>query len=191
MGYPYCRGRILNSLEKDEGQYDDEVDIFWSSGACMLVRSQVFCAAGGFDRDFFAHMEEIDLCWRIHSLGYKIKSVPSSTVFHVGGGTLDKTSPFKTYLNFRNGLSLLVKNLPMIKLILKLPARLILDWVALTKFFLERKPKHSLAVLKAHWAFVRKIKRDFDKRQLISKAPKSKFLIFEYYLLGRKKFSDL
>ncbi|WP_425391173.1 glycosyltransferase family 2 protein [Ekhidna sp.] len=191
LGYPYCRGRILDHLENDHGQYDESIDIFWSSGACMMIRSTMFWESGGFDNDFFAHMEEIDLCWRLSSLGYKVKSIPQSVVYHVGGGTLDKTSPFKTYLNFRNGLSLLLKNLPYDKLLLKFPVRVLLDWVAALKFLLEGKPKHSLAVLKAHISTFINFRRTLKKRTITSTAPKSKLMIFEYYLRGNKKFSEL
>lgn len=191
LGYPYCRGRIFDHLESDSGQYNDPIDIFWSSGACMLIRSEVFHSVGGFDKDFFAHMEEIDLCWRIHSSGFKIKSIPSSTVYHVGGGTLSKTNPFKTYLNFRNGLILLIKNLPASVLLLKLPARVLLDWVAAIKFLLEGKPKHSLAVVRAHLKNLMWIGKSLKKRKLTSSTPKSKLVIFEYYIKRRKYFSDL
>ncbi|WP_370086248.1 glycosyltransferase family 2 protein [Ekhidna sp.] len=191
LGYPYCRGRIFDNIEIDSGQYNEPLDIFWSSGACMLVRSEVFHQAGGFDQDFFAHMEEIDLCWRIHSLGHKIKSIPQSTVYHVGGGTLSATSPFKTYLNFRNGLYLLVKNLPITELLLKLPVRVILDWVAGMKFLTEGRPKHTLSIFKAHFSTIVNLPKMIQKRKIVSSAPKSKLLIFEFYLKGNRKFSDL
>lgn len=191
LGYPFCRGRIFNTIEPDKGQYDQNINIFWASGACIMLRSEVYRKAGGFDEDFFAHMEEIDLCWRIHSLGFKIKCVTDSIVYHVGGGTLAKSSPFKTYLNFRNGLYLLLKNLPMVKLVLKLPVRIILDWVAATKFLIEGNFKHSLSVFRAHFSVLRNIFKVLKKRNLISAAPKSKLMIFEYYLKGNKKYSDL
>ncbi|WP_424961242.1 glycosyltransferase family 2 protein [Ekhidna sp.] len=191
LGYPFCRGRIFDHLEADSGQYNEPIDIFWSSGACMLIRSKVFLEAGGFDEDFFAHMEEIDLCWRIHSLGYKIKSIPKSVVYHVGGGTLSKTSPFKTYLNFRNGLSLLIKNLPLSKLLSKIPVRILLDWVAAMKFLLEGRPRHMIAVFKAHFANLTRLGKNIGKRKLISAAPKSKLMIFEYYIKRNKRYSDL
>ncbi|HBE42820.1 MAG TPA: glycosyl transferase family 2, partial [Bacteroidales bacterium] len=111
-GYPLCRGRVLFEVEKDTGQYDIQTDIFWSTGACMIVRSEIWKRCGGFDRHFFAHMEEIDLCWRFHKAGYRVAYVPASAVFHIGGGALPYNSPFKTYLNFRNSLFLLYKNLP-------------------------------------------------------------------------------
>ncbi|MEQ9468335.1 MAG: glycosyltransferase family 2 protein [Ekhidna sp.] len=191
LGYPYCRGRIFDEVEIDSGQYNEPLDIFWSSGACMLVRSEVFFKARGFDQDFFAHMEEIDLCWRIHSLGLKIKSLPNSTVYHVGGGTLDKSSPFKTYLNFRNGICLLIKNLPLEKLLLKLPIRIFLDWIAAFKFLMEGNAQHSWSVLKAHFSATLRFPQMLKKRRLISPAPKSKLMVYEYYLKGNRKFSDL
>ncbi|WP_436515999.1 glycosyltransferase family 2 protein [Ekhidna sp. To15] len=191
LGYPFCRGRIFDQVESDSGQYNEEVDIFWSSGACMMVRSEVFFNAGGFDSDFFAHMEEIDLCWRIHSLGHQIKCIPKSTVFHVGGGTLAKSSPFKTYLNFRNGLYILIKNLPLNKLIFKLPIRMTLDWVAAIKFLFEGNPNHSVAVIKAHFSVLWNFSKMTRKRKLTSITPKTKLMIYEYYLRGSRKYSDL
>lgn len=191
LGYPFCRGRIFNNAEKDNAQYNQAIDIFWASGACLFIRSEAFTDAGKFDADFFAHMEEIDLCWRIHSLGMKVKCIPDSIVFHVGGGTLAKSSPFKTYLNFRNGLYLLLKNLPMGKLLLKFPVRILLDWVAAFKFLLEGNGKHSIAVLRAHGAMLSNITKMFRKRQKTSSAPKSKLMIFEYYVKGNRTFSSL
>ncbi|WP_421889025.1 glycosyltransferase family 2 protein [Marinoscillum sp.] len=150
LGYPYCRGRIFDTLEQDTGQYDTSIDIFWASGACFMIRSEVFHQAGGFDADFFAHMEEIDLCWRVKSLGLKIACVPKSVIYHVGGGTLNKTSPRKTYLNFRNGISLLIKNLPLPTLMVALPIRLVLDWMAALLFWKNESFSHFTAVFKAH-----------------------------------------
>lgn len=191
LGYPYCRGRIFDHLESDVGQYDDVREIFWASGACMLVRSDLFHSVDGFDEDFFAHMEEIDLCWRLHSAEYKVACVPESIVYHVGGGTLSKLSPFKTYLNFRNGLFLLIKNLPFGKLSLKLPTRIFLDWVAALKFLLEGNPGHSLAVFRAHFSALIALRSMFGKRKKISSPPKSKLMIFEYYIKGKKTFSAI
>lgn len=191
LGYPFCRGRIFNRIEDDHGQYDEPLDIFWASGACLVIRSKVFFEAGGLDQDFFAHMEEIDLCWRVHSLGYKIKCIPESVIYHVGGGTLSKAKPFKTYLNFRNGLFLLLKNLPLLKALLKVPARVLLDWVAAFKFLLEGNANHSLAVIKAHLSVLLKLVKTLKKRSLVSRAPRSKLMIYEYYLKGNKKFRDL
>ncbi|MEP1033313.1 glycosyltransferase family 2 protein [Ekhidna sp.] len=191
LGYPFCRGRIFNQIESDSGQYNKKIDIFWSSGACMMIRSEVFFKAGGFDEGFFAHMEEIDLCWRIHSLGYQIKCIPESSVYHVGGGTLAKSSPFKTYLNFRNGQYLLLKNLPISKLVVKFPVRILLDWVAAVKFLFEGNLYHGLAVFKAHFAVFVNMAKTLKKRDLTSSPPKSKLMIYEYYVKGNKKFSDL
>ncbi|SNT29497.1 hypothetical protein SAMN05421640_3253 [Ekhidna lutea] len=191
LGYPYCRGRIFNHLEADSGQYNEQIDIFWSSGACMLIRSKTFIETGGFDRDFFAHMEEIDLCWRIHSLDFKIKSIPSSTVYHVGGGTLAKGSPFKTYLNFRNGLYLLIKNLPLAKLILSLPPRIVLDWVAAFKFMIGGELAHSLAIFKAHIAVLFNLIKTIRKRTVTSSPSVLKLIVFDYFFRGKRKFDQL
>ena len=190
MGYPYCRGRIFQHIEEDTGQYDDTIDVDWTSGACMLIRSKIFLELGGFDEDFFAHMEEIDLCWRIRSSGMKLACLPESTVFHVGGGTLDSSSPFKTYLNFRNGLSLLVKNLPMGQLTWKLPFRLMLDGLAAVKMAIESSPRHLFAVLKAHFHFYWRLPRTLRKRRMVS-PPGSIWLLREHFLKGRKKFEEV
>ncbi|MEQ8906479.1 glycosyltransferase family 2 protein [Ekhidna sp.] len=190
LGYPYCRGRIFDELEADSGQYNDPIDIFWSSGACMLIRSEVFFNARGFDQDFFAHMEEIDLCWRIQSMGMKIRAIPAATVYHVGGGTLNKSSSFKTYLNFRNGLSLLIKNLPLPHLILKFPIRIFLDWLAALKFILEGSFNHATAVLKAHFYILSYSIKTLKKRKNTSATPQSMMVVFEYYVKKKRKFSD-
>lgn len=191
LGYPYCRGRIFDKLEIDSGQYNQELDIFWSSGACMMVRKNSFDKAGGLDGDFFAHMEEIDLCWRLNSIGFSIKSIPSSVVYHVGGGTLNKSSPFKTYLNFRNGLYLIVKNLPLSALMIKLPIRIALDWIALLKFLLEANPNHSLAILKAHLSVTRNLIKTLKKRRNTSSTKGIASIVWEFYVRRNKKFSEL
>ncbi len=145
-GYPLCRGRILYEVEKDTGQYDSQTDIFWSTGACMIVRSDAWKKCGGFDADFFAHMEEIDLCWRFHKAGYRVSYIPESAVYHVGGGALPYNSPFKTYLNFRNSLFLLYKNLPDEKLAQTIMFnRKILDGIA-ALFFLFKGQFRSVMV---------------------------------------------
>ena len=191
LGYPYCRGRIFDEIENDTGQYNDAVDIFWSSGACMMIRSSIFFEIGGFDNDFFAHMEEIDLCWRIQSAGFKIRCTPKSIIYHVGGGTLDKSSSFKTYLNFRNGLYLLLKNLPIHKLFVKLPFRLFLDWVAAAKFLLDGNSKHTWAIIKAHSDFYWNFLKTYRKRKKTSNTPNSKLLVLHFYLRKKKKFNML
>lgn len=162
--YPFCRGRIFNETEKDTQQYDGEVEVFWTSGACMLIRSELYHQVDGFDELFFAHMEEIDLCWRIKRLGYKFKIIPSSEVFHVGGGTLNYFSPKKTYLNFRNSLYMITKNHAG-WLFPKLFYRMLLDGVAASMFLFSGKPSHFWAVFKAHIDFYKHIKNMLNKRK--------------------------
>jgi hypothetical protein len=194
LGYPYCRGRIFSTIETDRGQYDDAKDVFWASGACLFIRKSVFVQAGGFDEDFFAHMEEIDLCWRIRRMNLKIRCIPASVVYHVGGGTLPRQSPRKTYLNFRNSLSVLVKNSPLPPLLWKLPMRVVLDGMAAIKFLTEGSAAHSAAVLKAHLKFWPGVVRDYRKetgRGRSSRGLSAGMIVFRYYLLGRKRFSDL
>ena len=145
-GYPFCRGRLFDVVEKDHGQYDDPCEIFWASGAAMFVRADVWHQLGGLDGDFFAHMEEIDFCWRAKNKGYRVEYCPKSTIYHVGGGTLPKSNPRKTYLNFRNNLSMLYKNLPASRRFRVLALRLLLDYVAALKFLLERKPQEPTAI---------------------------------------------
>lgn len=165
-GYPYCRGRIFNTIEKDEGQYDDTSEIFWASGACLFIRSTVFEELNGLDETFFAHMEEIDLCWRAKNLGYKVNYVGQSEVYHVGGATLSNQNPKKTFLNFRNSLFTLTKNAkePLFSIIL---VRSILDGVAAINFLLEIKPKHTLAILKAHFSFYYHFNHMLKQRKLV------------------------
>ncbi|MCX6257513.1 MAG: glycosyltransferase [Bacteroidia bacterium] len=166
-GYPFCRGRIFNVIEKDIGQYDSSREIFWASGACMFLRASIYHLAGGLDDDFFAHMEEIDLCWRFKNMGYKIMFCPESTVFHVGGGTLPNNSPQKIYLNFRNNIWLLFKNLPPGKLRIILPLRIILDGMAAIKFLTEFRFSFFLSVLKAHYSFYGSFRNISAKRKLM------------------------
>ena len=153
LGYVFCRGRIFEVLEEDKHQYETTESIFWATGACMFVRSEVFHQAGGFDEHFFAHMEEVDLCWRMQLLGYEIKVVPQSYVYHVGGGTLNKMSPQKTYLNFRNNLIMLTKNLPISVLIWLIPFRSFLDLLSSIFFLINGFPKYSGAVHRAHASY--------------------------------------
>ena len=191
FGFPYCRGRIFDTIEKDTGQYDLPADIFWATGACMVIKNDLFKEAGGLDPDFFAHMEEIDLCWRLHSIGYRIKAIPSSEVFHVGGGTLSKLSPRKTELNFRNGLYMLLKNLPWSGIIRKLPIRIALDWIAAMKFILEGNGKHGIAVWKAHLQVLINLGKTLRKRQRLSNALDHRVVVLDYYWRKRKKFDKL
>ncbi|EMR03188.1 glycosyltransferase family 2 protein [Cesiribacter andamanensis] len=196
LAYPFCRGRLFDTLEEDKGQYNLPRPVFWATGACMLIRSRVFWEAGGFDKDFFAHMEEIDLCWRIHGLGYEVWAQPASVVFHVGGGTLPKENPRKTYLNFRNGLWMLIKNADN-DLIYKLPLRVGLDWAASLQFLLQGKGPSAKAVLKSHLDTLKSVeklhtkRREIEKKQL-GKAPLfPKLVVFEYFFRKRKFFSQL
>ena len=198
-GYPFCRGRILNNVETDTGQYDDVKEVFWATGACIAVRADLFQKMGGLDDDFFAHMEEIDLCWRLKNLGYKIMVNPKSTVYHVGGGTLPNNSPFKLYLNFRNNLFLLYKNLPQDKLYIILFFRLILDGISGFMFLVKLSFSSFKAVLKAHVDFYKSIKTLKEKRYKLKSIKQEndssgiypKSIVFSYFIQSKKKFSDL
>ena len=164
FGYPFCRGRIFDVAEMDEGQFEKTAEIFWASGAAMFVRAELFKRFKGFDADFFAHMEEIDLCWRFKRAGYKIMYVPEATVYHVGGGSLPKENPFKTYLNFRNNLFMMFKNYETSELIWKFPVRMILENIAFLKSLLQGKWKEAFAIFKADWHFVISLPLQFKKR---------------------------
>jgi len=199
LGFPFCRGRVLGLVEEDKGQYDEPCDVFWASGACLVIRSDIFWKMGGFDDTFFAHMEEIDLCWRLNARGFRLVCVPQSTVFHVGGGTLNVESPHKTYLNFRNNLLMLYKNLPQQSLPKILKWRRILDYMAAFQLFVTGKPKNAAAVIKARKDF-KIMQPDFvEKRnenilyatQTNCDEMKSKSIIVEYYLKNNKKFSKI
>lgn len=195
-GYPFCRGRIFNDLETDVGQYDDAKEVFWATGACMAIKSNVFKEAGKFDDDFFAHMEEIDLCWRIKNLGYKIYCVPQSVVYHVGGGTLNKYSPGKTYLNFRNNLMMMIKNLPSKKLFRTILIRLILDGAAAIRFLFDKNGfRHFSAVARAHFYIYSNFGRLKKKRKLLKQKQVhsiyTKSIVYEHFILGKKRFSEL
>jgi GT2 family glycosyltransferase len=152
LGYPFCRGRIFNVVERDTGQYDDEREIFWATGACMMVRASDWHSSGGFDEKFFAHMEEIDLCWRLKNAGKKIRVAPSSVVYHLGGGTLPVSNPRKTWFNYRNSLLMLLKNLPPGRLYL-LFVRIVLDWLSVIKFIVKFSFADAYAVLRSHISF--------------------------------------
>jgi GT2 family glycosyltransferase len=164
LGYPFCRGRLFYEVEEDKGQYEQSGEIFWASGAALFIRSSCWFEAGGFDERFFAHMEEIDLCWRLKNLGYKIMYCAQSTVYHVGGGTLNTENPFKTYLNFRNNLWLIKKNMPAMQAGLVISTRMWLDLIALMRFLGEGKRKDAWAVSKAHQSFVRSLFRKSEVR---------------------------
>jgi GT2 family glycosyltransferase len=175
LGYPFCRGRIFDHIENDHGQYDNDIEIFWASGACLAITKNCFREAGGFDESYFAHQEEIDLCWRLKNLGYKIWYTGKSEVFHLGGGTLASSNPQKTFLNFRNSLSTLLKNTKNNTFGILL-IRMLLDGVAAFRFLFQGKSSHFLAILKAHLDFYSHFKGMFSKRKKLEKN-KQKFIV--------------
>ncbi len=184
LGYPFCRGRIFDSLEKDVAQYEDDSEIFWASGACFFIRNTVYKELGGFDADFFAHQEEIDLCWRAKNRGYTIKYNPKSIVYHIGGATLNQGNPRKTFLNFRNSLFTLTKNLPQKKLFYVLFIRFVLDGIAGLRFLWQGKWKHVFAILKAHFSFYFLFISMYKKRDVnqIENYYEMKSVVISYYL---------
>jgi GT2 family glycosyltransferase len=196
-GYPFCRGRLFESIETDYGQYDDTREIFWATGACLIIRAELFRKYHGFDADFFAHMEEIDLCWRMKRDGYKVMYCGNSVVCHVGGGTLPPSNPQKTYLNFRNSLIVLIKNLPVAELLVKVPFRWLIDYVAVLKFIVDGKWKDASMIFKAHWYIFTHIIHFIGKRGAATTGFKkiagvyNGFLLFQYHLAGVRKFTDL
>lgn len=193
-GYPYCRGRIFADCERDNGQYDTVADIFWATGACLMVRSELYLRVGGLDSRFFAHMEEIDLCWRILLSGHSIKAVPDSKVYHLGGGSLPASNPRKTYLNFRNNLLMLHKNLPDSVRAPKLFKRRLLDTIAWAKFVATLDFKNAAAIVRAHRDFAR-MRRDYNvhpDRNLLGERPDTRLnILTSYYLKRKRKYSDL
>lgn len=188
LGYPYCRGRIFDTIEIDYGQHDKHTKIAWATGACMFIKSDFFWKIGGFDEDFFAHMEEIDVCWQAHHLGFEVWSFPQSVVFHLGGGTLHKSNSQKTFLNFRNSLYLLHKNLPQRYYFVLIFLRLCLDALAGFKFMLNAEFQNVIAIIKAHFAYYLKLKKMNMKRKKYQKKVSilsTKSIILEYYILGK------
>lgn len=184
LGYPFCRGRIFDDVEKDCGQYDDETEIFWASGCALFIRATDFWKQDGFDDRFFAHQEEIDLCWRLINSGKKIYYTGKSQVFHVGGGTLNKQSHQKTFLNFRNNLTMMLKNLPFPSLVWIIFARLCLDGIAGIYFGIKNGFSHTFAVIRAHFGFYAQIPETIKRRQKIQTNNffQEKFLIFKHFL---------
>lgn len=198
LGYPFCRGRIFDSIEIDTGQYDSTTQVFWASGACMFIRADLFHQVGGFDESFFAHMEEIDLCWRLQRLGYTIYCEPKGVVYHVGGETLAKENPKKTYLNFRNSISMLHKNTTDHTKYWKLPLKAALDLLAAFKLWNDNTFAHFKAVFKAYWDFLTDIK---NKRQKKSKMGSMahrdlhtiypRLIVWDYFARKSRNFSKL
>ena len=167
--FPFCRGRLFNIYEIDKGQYNDTKEIFWASGAAFFIKSKCWLETGGLDADLFAHMEEIDLCWRLKNLDYKVVYCPDVEVYHVGGGTLQTENPFKTYLNFRNNLIIMQKNLPAGDAIFRIFIRMCIDFIAWWHFLLSGKPKFTLAVSKGHWHFIKALSKTASKRKQVQK----------------------
>jgi GT2 family glycosyltransferase len=194
LGYPYCRGRIFNTIEKDMGQYNDIKKIFWATGACLIVKNNEFKKLNGFDENFFAHQEEIDLCWRIQLTGGTIKYIGNSTVYHVGGATLSNLNPTKTFYNFRNSLLMLVKNIENSKVYPILLIRLLLDGIAGLHFLIQGKWKHTLAILKAHLSFYRLLPSYFNKKSKNRKQIKYyhiKSIVWNYFIRKNRIFKEL
>ena len=194
-GYPFCRGRLFQEIEEDKGQYDDVAEVFWASGACMFVRADVFHSLNGLDEDFFAHMEEIDFCWRAKNENHQIYYHPESVVYHVGGGTLPKSNPKKTYLNFRNNFFLLFKNIESKHILWVFVWRLILDGVAGFKFLFDGSLKDALAVMKAHFHFYKSIRALYAKRKLLNQKEVSMLynhnIVYDHFVKGKKTFSEI
>ncbi len=194
LGYPYCRGRIFNVVEKDKGQYNDTSLINWASGACFCIKSKVFHELNGFDEDYFAHQEEIDLCWRASNLGYDIKYVGASTIYHIGGATLNELNSYKTFLNFRNSLYSLVKNLPSNKVFLFVFLRMILDAVAGIRFTLQGRPIHMIAILKSHISFYGNLRKMIAKRTFKHSNKKyynTTSIVWSHFILNIRKSKNL
>ncbi|MEA9415640.1 glycosyltransferase family 2 protein [Flavobacterium sp. PL02] len=192
-GYPFCRGRIFDTVEKDNNQYDDNCELFWASGACFFIRSIVYKELNGFDEGFFAHQEEIDLCWRAINLGHTIKYNSQSVVYHVGGATLQQGNPRKTFLNFRNSLLMLTKNLPKQGFYGIIFARLVLDGIAGVQFFVQGKFKHTWAIIKAHFSFYSLFSEYYKKRSIFQtrKYYMIKSVVFLYYVTKNRVFKDI
>ncbi len=199
FGYPFCKGRLVNVLEEDKGQYDEVSEIFWASGACLFIKSEAWEIAGGFDKDFFAHMEEIDLCWRLKGMGYRIMYQPKSKIYHMGGFVIKYGSPEKIFRNHRNNLLMLIKNLPTFQLLWKTPIRLLLDHAAALSMLKEKNPEGAMQVFKAHLDILQNLGMWLEKRKQVQATKKNvnevgifhRSMIIAFFLKGKKKFSDL
>lgn len=196
-GYPFCRGRVFDHIEEDTGQYSTATDIFWASGACSVYRAEAFHEVGGFDEDFFAHMEEIDLCWRLQLAGHKLRCLPESTVYHLGGGTLNYMSPKKAFLNFRNSLFMITKNYQQGSLAWLIFKRLVLDGIAGVRFLTQLKPTFFWMVLKAHFQFYGKLRGLLKKRKQVVvrshdiRGIYRKNIVLQYFVKKKRTFSEL
>ncbi len=198
-GYPFCRGRILNEREKDSGQYNDIAEIFWASGACFCIRADLFNMSGGFDENFFAHMEEIDLCWRLKNRGYRIMYCGNSVVYHLGGGTLPYLNPKKTFLNFRNNLLMIYKNLYGTVFLQTIIFRLVFDGIACLRFLLKGQFMHFTGVIKAHFSFYHKLNKYSTIRKKLKNACQkpnqigiyNNSIMFSYFIKGIRTYKQL
>jgi hypothetical protein len=198
LGYPFCRGRVFDYTETDQGQYNDTRHVFWATGACLFIRTQLFREMGGFDEDFFAHMEEIDLCWRLRRRGMEIIYCGNSTIYHVGGATLAAGNPRKVFFNFRNGMFLIIKHFSPLSLAWKLPIRIMLDWLAAI-VFLFGHPRASWSVISAHAAVLAMLGRTLAKRRVLRahlptyevKQVYKGSVVWNYFLRNQKTFRDL
>ncbi|MBO0323112.1 glycosyltransferase family 2 protein [Muricauda sp. CAU 1633] len=194
LGYPFCRGRIFQALEKDEGQYDDTTEIFWATGACMFIKRDIFNSLGGFDEDYFAHQEEVDLCWRAKNAGHKVLYVGKSHIYHLGGSTLSNMNPKKTFLNFRNSLYSITKNLPKRKAFPIILFRLLLDGIAALRFVFQLKFAHCWAILRAHISFYgnfRKLYKKREKANFILKYHTTTSIVWSHFVNQVKNFNIL
>lgn len=194
LGYPFCRGRVFQTLERDNGQYNDIKEIFWATGACMFVKKNIFEELNGFDSDYFAHQEEVDFCWRAKNHGYKIMYVGTSTVYHLGGSTLSNMNPKKTYLNFRNSLFSITKNLPRRKAFIIIFLRLLLDGIAAIRFLFQLRFKHFFAIFRAHLSFNRQFRKMYKKRektQFLRKYYATKSIVWSYFVNRISNFNIL
>tara|TARA_B100000508_G_C11448744_1_gene272816 strand:- start:650 stop:1654 length:1005 start_codon:yes stop_codon:yes gene_type:complete len=191
LGYPFCQGRIFQCMEKDQGQYDEIKEVFWASGACMFIAREQFELVNGFEARYFAHMEEIDLCWRLKNLGYKVHYIPTSTVYHLGGGTMKNTNPRKTFLNFRNSLLSLYKNDRTPYRSMKVIARLLLDGLAFVKLLIDNGLNHALAIIKAHYSFFFMKKKRSEVTSINLKGQYKGSIVLDHFYRKIKRFQDL
>lgn len=194
LGYPFCRGRIFDTIEKDSGQYNDAIPIFWATGACLVIKKEAFFNSGGFDEDFFTHQEEIDLCWRLQALGGTIKYLGNSTVYHLGGGTLANDNPRKTYYNFRNSLLMLVKNVSGARVFYIVFVRMILDGIAALRFLFQLKWSHFIAVFKAHVHFYTMLPTCIKKRKHTIKKKQYAIInsiVWQYFVKNKRFYSTI
>jgi len=198
-GYLFCRGRIFFDIEKDLGQYNDNIEVFWASGGCIMVRADLYHRVGGLDKDFYAHMEEVDLCWRLKNAGYKIGYIGNSLVYHVGGSVISYGSPQKLYYNFRNNLVLLIKNEKRSRLLWLFPLRFILDGVAGLRLLLTGNARQTFTIVRAHFHVYRHLGKWFrirhENKKMITRRNEegiySRSIVWDYFLLRKKKFPQL